>query len=583
MPYLQFDKFIIRNLTWLATYKTVNNTYITSFDHANLFATDLQLSQWSFTQTNRVLFSQSLNFSLQNFKQHFQNGKYLLLVDTLRFTSAEKRLIFDKITFYTIQKEKLNNYHFSINQVSFNQINFDALQQHKGVFIGNISVLQPSTHLRLYGTNNNTPLSNLSKLDVFPQLRNYLSYVHLKQIDVRDMNLHVETLGEKSNNIYNLGHINLKINDLDIDSITPAFQNNRFFYTANTLVHLRDYTARFADGMYSMQLKDLRLSTEKSQIDIDSLSLKPLYNAADFARRSVFQTDRFSADVRAIQLRGIDFQDALFRQRYRVKQVQINELNGEDYRDGTYPRKPGFFPKSPIERLLGLPYFIEVDSLLVNNSQFSYKELGTNTNLPGHIYFSQLNAEIVNATNNPDFIKFGGNTLVKANALLMGKSMLTMDASFALQDGGKSFKLQANLDRTEMDDLEPILRPLALIQARSGTIKSISLSATANDNYAIGEMLMLYDNMKVEVLKKSMKKGSFYSFFANALIKSENPSYLIPRKGPIYFERNKQRSIFNYWAEIGITGMKTSMGLADRKTAKKIKKLKESEEKKKKE
>lgn len=79
--------------------------------------------------------------------------------------------------------------------------------------------------------------------------------------------------------------------------------------------------------------------------------------------------------------------------------------------------------------------------------------------------------------------------------------------------------------------------------------------------------------MKVDILKKSMKKGFFSSLFANALIKTENTNQLFPRKGPIYFERNKERSLFNYWAGISILGMKTSMGLADRRTAKKVKKL----------
>ena len=155
----------------------------------------------------------------------------------------------------------------------------------------------------------------------------------------------------------------------------------------------------------------------------------------------------------------------------------------------------------------------------------------------------------------------------------MGKGKLILDVHFPLLKQGKEFKLNANMSQIEMDDLEPILRPLALIQARSGTIKSVELSVEANDDYAFGNMLMLYNNMKIEVLNKSMKKGFFSSLFANALIRTGNTNTIFPRRGPIYFERNKERSLFNYWAEISILGMKTSMGLADRRIAKKVKKL----------
>ncbi len=575
IPYLEFDKFIIHDLTWLATYTAKDLTNITTFEKANFEAIDFRLSHRSFTNPDRLFFSKSIEFNIQNFRQHLKNGNYLLMVNDINFSSLKKQMDFEKIQFYTLQKENQNNYIFTIKRISLNGINFADYQYNYSLSVDNLFIQNPVTDLRFYGFSENSTANNLNAINLYPILQPYFSQITLNRIDIRDMNLKLETPKANSTNSYNLGHLNLLMLNFKLDSTTQAFQNNRFFYSENTMVHLRDYSARIANDMYAINFENLRLSTLKSMLEIDSISLKPQYNYADFAKRSIYQTDRFDIDIQSVKFSGIDFQDAVFREKYTVRRADINHLIGEAYRDGMYPRPLNHQPLIPIQRLLDLPYFIQIDSLLVNDSYFAYKEKGVNTEVPGHIYFDQLNAEILNATNNPDFIKYGGSTLLNANTLLMGKSKLNLNVIFPLLAQGKSFELRANLGQIELEDLDPILRPLALIQARSGTIKYVDLAVVANDDYAYGNMLMLYDNLKLELLTKSMRKGFFGTLFANALIKTENPSYLIPRKGPIYFERNKERSIFNYWAEISILGMKTSMGLADRRIGKKVKKLQE--------
>ena len=434
-------------------------------------------------------------------------------------------------------------------------------------------ISKPKTNLQLYGFEESSRIKNLNALELYPSLKPFFSQISLNRIDIRDMNLKLEIPKGENTNTYNLGHLNLQMHNFKLDSTSKAFRNNRFFYTKNTLVHLRDYSAQIGDNLYRANFKVLRLSTLDGIIEIDSFQLKPQYNYENFAKRVGYQTDRFDIEINNVKLSGIDFQDALFRQKYKVGKAEIIQLKGEAFRDGLYPRLPNYQPPNPLQRLLSLPYFIQVDSIDLNKAYFAYKEKGKNTQEPGIIFFDDLNAQILNVSNNPDFIKYGGITVLNARASLMGKSKLDLAVHFPLLKQGKSFKLNANLEEIKIEDLEPILRPLTLIQARSGIIESVELSIEANDDYAFGNMFMLYSNMKVDVLNKSMKKGFFSSLFANALIRTENTNTLFPRKGPIYFERNKERSIFNYWAEISILGMKTSMGLADRRTAKKVKKL----------
>ncbi|MBN2237266.1 MAG: hypothetical protein JW729_06880 [Bacteroidales bacterium] len=573
LPYLQFDRFIIRDFTWLATYTTKGDTFISSFEKANLSALDFRLSNRSFTDPNRVLFSETLNFDAHNLKQYFDNGNYLLRVNDIGFSSDERRLTFDKLQFYTLQKENQNNYHFAIDQIALQSIDLIRFQQSQDLWIESILILNPETRLKIYTSDETSPLFNINTLALYPSIHPYFNSIQLRKIDVRDMTLNLEMPKDASTNVYNLGRLDLQMEAISIDSLTQPFYDNRFFYAENTRVRLRNYSARIASDLYRVEFDDLRLSTQQKLIEIDSIRLIPQYGYDRFAEKVGYQTDRFDVTAKSVRMQGVNFQDALFRQKYTVQHIAISNAVGEAYRNGLIPRREDFYPLNPLQKLLALPHFIQVDSLYFLDSKFTYKELGEHANYAGQIFFDHLNIQIYNATNNPDFIAFGGHSLFNAQTLLMGKSQLNLAVNFPLSEGGKSFDLQAHLDKTQIEDLEPILRPLALIQAQSGTIKTLDLTLKANDDYATGEMLMLYDNLKVEVLNKSLKKGIINSFFANALIRRENPSYLIPRRGPIYFERRKNRSLFNYWAETTILGMKTSMGLADRRTAKKLKRL----------
>jgi hypothetical protein len=576
LPFIEINKLVVNDLSWTVSLGEKENISLISFAKGNLKAEDFRLSYQSFINPERVFFSKAIDLKVTDFKQHLKNGNFLLMIDTLGFSSLKKEVNIEKIQFYTLQKKGENNVSLTIQSVDFQAINFDALQNQNKLQIGNISIQKPSSRITLYGLNDNSTLKNLNTLHLFPLLEPYLTSIEMERMAIQEMNIFIETPKTTNTNTYNLAHLDLQIEQFKLDSTTKAFQNNQFFYAENASIQLHDYTAQIADGLYTLDFENMNLSTKSGTLNIDSLRFRPHYNYADFANRAKYQTDRFDIAVNSIKFSGIDFQDALFRQKYKVQKAEIDQLRGEDFRDGTFPRKPDYFPKNLVERLLALPYFIEFDSVLVRNSFFEYKEQGAHFDTPGSISFSDLNADISNISTNPDFIQFGGNTFVKANTMLMGKSRLNLEASFPLMDSGKLFKLNAHLDRIEMDDLESITKPLALIQAESGTINSIDLKVYANDDYAMGEMLMIYNNMKVAMLNKSLKKGILGSYFANAIIIRENPSYLIPRKGPIYFERRKDRSMFNYWAEISILGMKTSLGLADRKTAKKVKRLRKN-------
>jgi hypothetical protein len=89
---------------------------------------------------------------------------------------------------------------------------------------------------------------------------------------------------------------------------------------------------------------------------------------------------------------------------------------------------------------------------------------------------------------------------------------------------------------------------------KSGNIKSFDFNLKGNNVKAVGDAVLLYNNLKIKLLKnreEEIKNRSVSSFFANILIKDQNPSNGNTRTGKIAFDRVMTKSFFNIvWKSI---------------------------------
>ena len=117
-----------------------------------------------------------------------------------------------------------------------------------------------------------------------------------------------------------------------------------------------------------------------------------------------------------------------------------------------------------------------------------------------------------------------------------------------------------------------MLIPLISVKIKSGYADTVSMDASANEYLAFGQMNMRYKNLKIAILNKGNEntkgfKTWLINFAANTLlVKNKNTG----RKGIVYFERNRDRSFFNYLVKMFFRGMANSVGLKiDKKKIKK--------------
>jgi len=118
----------------------------------------------------------------------------------------------------------------------------------------------------------------------------------------------------------------------------------------------------------------------------------------------------------------------------------------------------------------------------------------------------------------------------------------------------------------------------AFVKIQSGRLDRMKFNVVANDSFAYGRLHFNYHALKIEVLEKNVEEGkdnrrAMLSLLANGLIHSSNPRFegTPSRVGQIYYPRNKEKQIFNYWVMSLISGVKSTMGFGSKQANKILK------------
>jgi hypothetical protein len=100
---------------------------------------------------------------------------------------------------------------------------------------------------------------------------------------------------------------------------------------------------------------------------------------------------------------------------------------------------------------------------------------------------------------------------------------------------------------------------------KRGWVNKLTFNMTGTDLVAKGSSTLLYDDLKIEVLKidsGDIKKQGLKSLLANALMKDKNPQNGVVRTDEINYERDKTKSFFNLlWKSIFSAAKKTTQKL----------------------
>jgi hypothetical protein len=333
----------------------------------------------------------------------------------------------------------------------------------------------------------------------------------------------------------------------------------------STLPHLSlsTKTLFYQNAARQLVAHQLSVNSDKKQISFDSLHWVGTITRDSFFKASTVQKDFVQLHVGAGMLNGYEMLERDGDTVWSINQFNLSNMNALLERDKRIPADTIAFRPLMTGMFQQLPIKFALERMVLTNAQVRYNEITEKTGKEGSILFTDLNAVVKNIRNfdlnNTDSLS------VSARAKLMGKGNIRLTFRESYTDSLRGFIMLARMGKMELNALSPLLLPLFNIKIDRGRVDSLWLNVKANDYLAFGKMEMDYRHLKLSLLNEQGKKKGFTSFLINTVLRSNND-----KTGLVYRERMRNKSMFNFWGKIAMSGLLTNMGI--QKNKKQVKK-----------
>jgi len=403
-------------------------------------------------------------------------------------------------------------------------------------------------------------ISFTGRVEALEKYSDFVHHFNITKSDFRNVDITI-------NNIHDSVKKEFSIGEMDIFASDAGFQS-----TDSTMLHLNsvklDIKGRkfiTADSMYQISSGDIFYDFQSNSVTLDSFSLKPRFSDEEFYRRAKYQTTLMDVAGKRIVFSGIDFQSVLAKEGFFVSSVDLEGFNVSAHRNKKYPFKHGIIKPFPSEMLRSINTNFYVDTLRLKDSYILFGEIVEGSDLPGEVFFDDVNITVRELSNMPDKMTFPPTVKLNFKSKVMGHSALNANFNFPLATNG--FNFSGETGEIDFRDFNSMTQNLFGISITRGKGKLNILGINADDSLATGKIVFRYKKLRVRLYdrdKAQLNKGiasPFFSFLVNdLLIKSNNPRFLSKtRVGLVYVEPDREKAFLNYIWKGLLSGMLSTM------------------------
>ncbi len=397
---------------------------------------------------------------------------------------------------------------------------------------------------------------NFDSLNIKP-----LHSIIIDKFNIDKCSVEVFELNSKTPTI-SIASFSLLLTDLIIDPDNSG-KDKRIISAEDFTIKIKDHNYILPGNLYKIHFDKAGLCYSKSNLFIKSFELIPLYDRVTFGQKTEYQTDYTELTIKNIKFINLDFDELIFNKKFNLGFIDIRGLKTNIYRDKRLPFNFNHFPKLYNESIHNMEFPVNIDTIYITNAKVTYEEQVEKAAKPGMVFFDKMNVLVVNITNDPEKLKKNKSMKIYSTSMLMNKGLLKAKIFLPLTGKIDTFLFSGSLGYMKMEKLNTITIPNASVKIIKGNVKSVNFSANANNNYAKGRMEFLYEDLDVVILKnidgEEVKEKKIFSFVANKIIKKSNPiADKPPRIAEMYFERDKNKGIFNYIWKTVFSGIKAT-------------------------
>lgn len=464
--------------------------------------------------------------------EKLQSDSLKIKYDTL-YASAGKLVIKNLDILKTSKNDTCANgtTHAHINSIEITEISIIPILLNHNLKIDSVILHQPHIEYADVRQKKNNKKGKLASVSI-----GYLNIIEGK-IAVRD-----SASCKKSNTLYvNMDVTNLQVENLNKDSAQWSVKEAKVW----------EVKIEIPDKFYTVKIKQANYSASKKSFNLDSLQVIPDYGKTEFMQKSKIQTDRIFCVIPKLNATGIGF-ITTDNPMLHIQYINLSMWT-EVFRDKRYPFKnklkllPVRFVKS-----IGLPF--QIDSLKISDSFMAYEEFQEEGSTAGKVFFTNLNSSIYNISN-----RTKDEARMEATARFMDSGLLHGKFTFP-SDPSKTYTAEGTLTNFALKEVNPMLTAVARAEIKSGTLEELKFAFSYNDTRSDGRVELNYKDLVITSLKKDKKeKNKFLTFILGILVKKDMQEKTATAKttGEILFNRDKNKSLFNYWWKSILSGVKS--------------------------
>ena len=501
---------------------------------------------------------------------------------TVDFTNADLHILRGEIDIYNItlkpdtavyNRRKQNHLapnnlvELHVKRLILSHIHPLGLYFHHRLNIGQVILNQPEIKVS-YQLNHTKDTTINDRRTLWQKMSKTLRSIHIGQISLSDVQLKYEDYSGNKLEISELKEMSLNATDLLIDSSTQN-DKSRLLYCKDIDAELNNYVGHSSNGLYSYKIKSLRLSTQTSKLKIQGLDLQPVKTEKFIAKT---KSDRFDAHLDSLEIDNFDYVTFHKYRTINASHVKLKRGSLNLFKNPNRTPSPPDENKEKTFPNFGLKEIkadLNIDTIDLSHITVIYTEVGRKSAKAGTITFNNTSGRILNVTTNKAALQKNNLCTVALTSYFMNQGKLNVLFTFNLTDENLPFSYKGDVGPMNLHVLNPAIMPLGLVKINTGRLNRFTFDVHANNKVAKGRITMLYDSLKVTVLKPDtandrLRHMTIASLFANILVlKHNNPDKPgeTPRSFYVTFNRPTNYPFFKTIWHTLLTGIKPSIGL----------------------
>ncbi|MET3880308.1 hypothetical protein [Chitinophaga sp. OAE865] len=368
--------------------------------------------------------------------------------------------------------------------------------------------------------------------------------------------------------------------ELTLQRLSGMFNDAAFSWSQGHQPEWASFISNITISQGGIQYRNKQLHAHAENFTLDpatqtfhltNFEAAPNLTAEETFRTARWQRDYITVKGQSLQISGINMHHQDGDTTIAIRKITVDNTLLTTARDKRIPFEHGIEKRMPTKLTRTIPFALQVDSIVMRQSAVTVNESSRSTNKWSAVPITDINALIThfgNTYGNSDSL------LVQASGKLLGNPIRYFSYHESYGDSLSGFTAESRLAPMNLQDFNAVAIPMAAVKVRRGYADTIFSQWSGNKYATLGVMNFYYRQLNVQVLNKKDStrqgfKARVFTSLANLLLRNSHQ-----RPTRMFFERDREKFIFNYWVKAETSGILTAVGVKkDRKYLKKYNKM----------